>query len=113
MILERLAKYKSQRASFVYRHPTHGWLLRPEGYQPAIESCVLEKVLARLGALVEVEKSTSNKRFKRFIVRVKPIRRALRNRRKLRKLIMQLLLEDLEEKTALIKAHAWKRWANQ
>ena len=110
MILERLAKYRSQQASFVYRHPEHRWLLRPPGYQPSIESRVLEKVLKQLGALVEVDRSASRKR---FIVRVKPIRAALRSRKKLYRLVHRLLLQELEEKTSIIKAHSWKRWLTQ
>jgi hypothetical protein len=112
-ILEKLSRYKSQQASFTYRHPTHSWLLRPQGYQPAIESRVLEKTLRSLGALVEVQRAS--KRFKRFIVKVQPIKEALKNkknREKLYSLIRQLFLEDLEEKAMLIKAHSWKRWAS-
>jgi len=61
MILVRLSRYKSRQASFVYRHPSHSWLLRPEGYQVAIESRVLEKALKHLDALIEVDRSISRK----------------------------------------------------
>jgi len=94
LILERLAKYKSQQASFVYRHPSHGWLLRPEGYQVAIESRVLEKTLRYLGALIEVDRSISRKR---FIVRVKPLRKALK-KKTLIGLIRRFLWEELQER---------------
>lgn len=106
-ILERLASYKSQQASFSYRHPEHEWLLRPQGYQPAIESRVLEKVLKHLGALIEVDRSASKKR---FIVKVKPIRDVLKNkknRKKLYKLIMQLFVDELKERAIIIETHRW------
>jgi hypothetical protein len=111
-ILERLASYKSQQASFTYRHPEHEWLLRPPGYQPAIESRVLEKVLKQLGALIEVDRSASKKR---FIVKVQPIRRALgkKNRKKLHRLIMQLFVDELKERAIIIETHSWKRRASQ
>jgi len=94
-ILERLSRYKSQQASFVYRRPSHGWLLRPEGYQVAIESRVLERTLRHLDALIEVDRSISRKR---FIVRVKPLRKALKRRRTLIGLIRRFLLEELRER---------------
>jgi hypothetical protein len=94
-IIERLAAYKSQQASFVYRHPTHQWLLRPEGYQTAIESRVLEKVLKYLDALVEVDRSISRKR---FIVKVQPLKKALKKRRTLIGIIRRFLREELQER---------------
>ena len=109
-ILERLASYKSQQASFTYRHPEHEWLLRPQGYQPAIESRVLEKTLRNIGALIEVDRSASKKR---FIVNVQPIKRALKNRKKLYKLVMQLFMDELKERAIIIETHSWKRCASQ
>jgi hypothetical protein len=105
-ILERLACYKSQQASFTYRHPEHEWLLRPQGYQPAIESRVLEKTLRSLGALVEVQRASK----KRFIVKVQPIKEALKNkknRKKLHRLIMQLFIDELKERAIIIETHRW------
>ena len=94
-IIERLAAYKSQQASFVYRRPSHGWLLRPPGYQVAIESRVLEKTLRHLGALVEVDRSISRKR---FIVRVQPLKKVVKRRKVLIGLIRRFLLEELRER---------------
>ena len=94
-ILERLSRYRSQQASFVYRHPSHGWLLRPPGYQVAIESRVLEKTLRHLGALVEVDRSISRKR---FIVRVQPLKKVVKRRKALIGLIRRFLLEELRER---------------
>jgi hypothetical protein len=94
-ILERLSRYKSQQASFVYRHPSHGWLLRPPGYQVAIESRVLEKTLRYLDALIEVDRSISRKR---FVVKVQPLKKALKNRKTLLMLLRRFLLEELRER---------------
>ena len=111
-ILERLASYKTRQASFSYRHPEHKWLLRPQGYQPAIESRVLEKTLRNIGALIEVDRSAGKKR---FIVNVQPIKRALgkKNRKKLHRLITQLFVDELKERAIIIETHSWKRWASQ